>query len=109
MNDADAYQQEALRTAGATRADERGLSMTALGLTGEAGEYADQIKKHLYHSHDLDREEAKKELSDVLWYVAVAAHQLGFKLSEVMEANVRKLRARYPNGFDPQRSIHRKE
>jgi NTP pyrophosphatase (non-canonical NTP hydrolase) len=82
--------------------------MTALGLAGESGEYADLIKKHLFHSHALDREKARKELSDVLWYVAVAAHQLGFTLSSVAQANVDKLRARYPDGFDPLRSQNRK-
>lgn len=103
----DEYQQEALRTAGNTQGDERGLSMTALGLTGEAGEYADLVKKHLYHSHEMDREKAKKELGDIAWYLAVAAYQHGFSLSEVIEGNVKKLRARYPAGFDPERSKNR--
>lgn len=104
----DEYQREALRTAGSAKGDAPGLSMTALGLTGEAGEYADLVKKHLFHEHALDVVKAKKELGDVLWYVAVAASQLGLTLDQVAEANVVKLRLRYPRGFDPALSQQRK-
>lgn len=103
----DEYQKETLRTAGSTQADAPGLSMTALGLCGEAGEYADAVKKALFHSHPLDREHLKKELGDCFWYLAVAAHQLGFSLSEIANANAEKLRKRYPNGFSVDKSINR--
>jgi NTP pyrophosphatase (non-canonical NTP hydrolase) len=70
-----------------------------LGLTGEAGEVADYLKKVRGHGHPLDPEKMKKELGDVLWYLAVLADSFGFTLNEVAQANVDKLRARYPNGF----------
>ena len=101
------YQNEALRTAGTTTSDGPGFCMTAMGLSGEAGEYTDLMKKHVFHKHPLDSEKVKKELGDVLWYLAVAAHQHGFTLEDVARANVFKLRARYPHGFDAQRSQNR--
>jgi NTP pyrophosphatase (non-canonical NTP hydrolase) len=75
--------------------------MPALGLAGEAGEYVELIKKWAYHSNPLDPEKAAKELGDVLWYVAVAAHTIGFDLSDIAARNVAKLRERYPEGFTP--------
>ncbi len=71
----------------------------SLGLAGEAGEFADMMKKVHGHGHTLDKEKAAKELGDVLWYLSVLADSIGFKLSEIAEKNVQKLKARYPNGF----------
>lgn len=71
----------------------------SLGLAGEAGEFADMMKKHCGHGHELDRTKAAKELGDVMWYVAVLANSLGFKLSEIATMNSEKLRARYKTGF----------
>lgn len=104
MNDMDKYQHEAMRTAG-NRTDD--LACHALGVAGEAGEVADLFKKHLFHGHALDVGKATKELGDVLWYVAVLAQRIGVPLSEVADANVAKLRARYPDGFSSERSKNR--
>lgn len=80
----------------------------ALGLAGEAGEVCDLLKKHWGHLHPLDHEKLKKELGDVLWYVAALAVQFGLTLDEVALANVAKLTARYPKGhFDVADSIAR--
>lgn len=100
------YQKLALRTA-----NEKCMSLSnvGLGLTGEAGECADIIKKHLHHGHELDAEHLKKELGDVLWYVAVGCEVLGTTMEDVMNLNINKLKARYPEGFDPEKSQHRKE
>lgn len=70
-----------------------------LGLTGEAGEFADLMKKHHGHGHDLDRPKAAKELGDVLWYLAVLADSLGYSLDTIAQMNVEKLKARYKKGF----------
>lgn len=81
-----------------------------LGLNGEAGEAADMVKKYLYQGHPFDHEHFAKELGDVLWYVAQAASAAGYTLEEVMEMNVAKLAARYPEGhFSCERSVNRKE
>jgi NTP pyrophosphatase (non-canonical NTP hydrolase) len=103
------YQQLALRTAGHREDAQKTLTNTALGLAGESGEVADLIKKALFHGHPLDREALYKELGDVLWYLAVMADALGYNLGEIAQANVDKLRARYPEGFSEERSINRRE
>lgn len=102
------YQQHAARSAGmgANLFSER-LSVAALGLTGEAGEVADHIKKHLGHGHPLDLDDLRKELGDVLWYVAELSSTLGLDLGEVAQGNVDKLLARYPDGFSSERSQNR--
>lgn len=69
------------------------------GLAGEAGEVCDLLKKVLGHGKPYDGEKLKKELGDVLWYLANLATAHGFSLSDVAQTNVNKLRARYPTGF----------
>lgn len=79
----------------------------AFGLAGETGEVIDCLKKHLFHGHPLDKEKLKIELGDVLWYVATIATTADIELGVVAEANIEKLRGRYPDGFDTERSLHR--
>ena len=105
----DEYQDRALRTAGHREDVRKLLTYTALGLTGEAGEVAEIIKKTFYHGHPLDVEALHKELGDVLWYLAVMAHGLGFSLDDIAQQNIAKLRARYPEGFSQDRSINRRQ
>lgn len=105
----DEYQQLAARTLGRDRTHEQQLSNAALGLTGEAGEVAELIKKHLFHATPLDQEALIKELGDCLWYVAAFATVLDLSLSDIAERNIDKLRRRYPNGFDSERSRNRVE
>jgi NTP pyrophosphatase (non-canonical NTP hydrolase) len=78
--------------------------MAALGLAGEAGEYAEHVKKVRFHNHDEDNEKALLELGDVLWYLSAAARQRGLTLEQIAIANIAKLKARYPNKFDAARS-----
>jgi NTP pyrophosphatase (non-canonical NTP hydrolase) len=78
-----------------------------MGLAGEAGEVVDVLKKHLHHNHPLDVAKVTKELGDVLWYCAALASALEVDLGAVAQANIDKLRARYPDGFDPARSQQR--
>lgn len=105
--DANEYQRLALRTEAPGREPRERLLNAALGLCGEAGEFADTLKKHLFHGHALDEAELRKELGDVLWYAALACDALGLQLDDVMAANVEKLRRRYPDGFSSERSINR--
>ncbi len=83
------------------------LLCAALGLTGEAGEFADAIKKGIYHHHGLNQDQLVKELGDILFYVRLAAHGLGVSLEHIAEENDRKLRLRYPDGFSVERSLNR--
>jgi NTP pyrophosphatase (non-canonical NTP hydrolase) len=83
------------------------LVWNAIGLAGEAGEVADQIKKGIFHQQGLDMVKLKKELGDVLWYVAACCTKLGFTMEEVMQHNVDKLIARFPEGYSPERTTVR--
>lgn len=78
-----------------------------MGLCGESGEAIDIVKKWLAQGHELDREKLAKELGDVAWYLAETAWALEIPLEEILQANIDKLKKRYPEGFDSDRSIHR--
>ncbi|MCP4128736.1 MAG: nucleoside triphosphate pyrophosphohydrolase family protein [Gammaproteobacteria bacterium] len=102
------FQANALRTwyVGRRGPDCRLLN-AALGVSGEAGELANIIKKQFFHDHPHDRPALIDELGDVLHYVAVFAHELNVPLSEVADRNIHKLEIRYPDGFESARSINR--
>ena len=104
--DFDEYQALALRTAANTAGD-RLLVNGVMGLCGEAGECIDVVKKHLFQGHELDRDKLLDEMGDCLWYLATLAAGLGAGLGDVAAGNVEKLRRRYPEGFDTERSVHR--
>lgn len=73
----------------------------ALGLTGEAGEVADAIKKREYHGRtkEVTIPHVAEELGDVMWYVANMATELGYTLDEIIAMNVDKLKKRYPEMY----------
>lgn len=102
------YQKAALRTANKGKlSDTELLTNGVLGLSGESGECADIVKKHLFQGHELDAEKLANELGDVAWYLALASYAIGYDLEKVLQMNVDKLRKRYPDGFSAERSIHR--
>lgn len=103
------YQQLALRTEPPTDSLKDRITNGVMGLNGEAGEAIDIAKKHFFHGHPLDGEHLAKELGDVAWYLAVTADAIGYKLEDIFQMNIDKLRARYPEGFDSERSQHRAE
>jgi NTP pyrophosphatase (non-canonical NTP hydrolase) len=91
---------------------ERKLGTSGLGLAGEAGEFADVIKKVLFHGMDLDEEvhdRLVKELGDIMWYVAFAAETLQVDLQTIIDANVEKLSARYASGKFTKKEFMNKE
>lgn len=104
---ANEYQKAAMRTAPGISPDDL-LMNGVLGLCGESGECADLVKKCFYQGHVLDRQHLAKELGDVAWYLAITARAIGYDLSTVLQMNVEKLKKRYPDGFTPENSIHRK-
>ena len=102
------YQTAALRTAQVDKLTANELLLnSALGLCGESGEVADLVKKHRFQGHDLDLDHIAKELGDIAWYLAVGAYAIGYDLETILQMNVDKLKARYPNGFSADRSLHR--
>ena len=74
---------------------------------GEAGEVAEVIKKHLFHATPLDQDALAKELGDCLWYIGAFATVLGLSMDDIAQRNIDKLRKRYPEGFDTERSRNR--
>lgn len=84
-----------------------GIFNSCLGLSGEVGEFNDMIKKWIFHEKQLDIDHAKKEAGDICWYLAMLCESFGWSLDEIMQMNVDKLKARYPDGFDIERANHR--
>lgn len=107
--EANEYQRLARRSASEAPEGIGNLIIAALGLCGEAGEFADRVKKHYAQGHPLDTDKLAEELGDICWYVALACDALGFALGDVMQANVDKLLRRYPAKFSTEASINRKE
>ena len=101
------YQTEAMKLLNPGLSESDVLVNALMGLCGESGEAIDLLKKHLFQGHELDRDKMVKELGDVAWYLAEAATGLGVDLSEVLQRNLDKLHARYPQGFDTKRSQQR--
>ncbi len=85
------------------------LMHAALGLAGEAGEFADVVKKHIGQGHPLDLTKSENELGDVQYYTAKGAREIGVTLEHVGRTNIEKLRKRYPEGFSVEKSINREE
>lgn len=107
MNEFNEYQDRSLAVMARDLDENTELAVLALGLAGEAGEVADMIKKVLGHGHPLDAWKVIIEIGDVLFYAAVLANRLGYRFSEVADANVDKLARRYPNGFTTEASLTR--
>ena len=89
------------------------LLTAALGLTAEAGEFTEVVKKILLQGKPYNEENVfhmKRELGDICWYLAQACMALDTTFDEVIEMNVDKLQARYPGGsFDVHNSENREE
>ena len=101
------YQKLAMTTLNPALSKQDVLINAVMGLCGESGEAIDIVKKHLHQGHGLDKEKLAKELGDIAWYLAEAATALDISLDDVFEQNIAKLKARYPQGFDTEKSIHR--
>ena len=106
---ANEYQRLALTTMNPALTTQEVLINGVMGLCGEAGEAIDIVKKHLAHGHELDRDHLIKELGDVAWYLAETAYALDISLEDVLLQNLEKLKKRYPEGFDTERSKQRTE
>jgi NTP pyrophosphatase (non-canonical NTP hydrolase) len=103
------YQTLANRTSGAGGEGQLRIIIAALGLAGEAGEFANMVKKLTAHGHEIHPDQLADELGDVLWYVAEAATACNLQLGDIAWGNVEKLRRRYPEGFSQKKSINRRE
>ena len=103
------YQKAAMATLNPALDKKDVLINSVMGLCGESGEAIDIVKKWLMQGHELDRDHLVRELGDVAWYLAEAATALDVPLEAVFQGNLDKLRQRFPNGFDTEASVNRKE
>lgn len=103
------YQKLAARTRSKAYhpGDKLSMTVSALGLCGESGELAEHVKKHIAQGHGLDADKIRKELGDIMWYLAEACSCFGYEMEQVAQENIDKLKARFPDGFDANRSINR--
>lgn len=77
------------------------------GMVSEVGEI-NGIYQKTYQGHKISVEHVKKELGDLLWFIAEYCTVMEWNLEDIMQLNIDKLKARYPEGFDVERSLHRK-
>ena len=103
------YQKLAMKTLNPSLTKKEMLVNGVMGLNGESGEVIDIVKKNMFQGHDLDKDKIKKELGDVMWYIAEICESLDLCLEEVMEGNIDKLSKRFKDGFTVEESINRKE
>lgn len=102
------YQRLAARTMD-TNLDCKSIEYHALhGMVGEIGELH-SIYQKVYQGHKDTEEHKMKEVGDLLWFVAEYCTAHGWNLEDVMRTNIEKLKARFPDGFDSEKSIHRAE
>lgn len=102
--DVNEYQRLAMATLNPELNRRDVLINSVMGLCGESGEAIDLVKKWMAQGHALDRERLAGELGDVAWYLAEAATALDIPLEDIFRANIEKLKRRYPEGFDAERS-----
>ena len=79
-----------------------------LGMASEVGELQGLYQKE-YQGHEFDEAHAKKELGDLLWFIAEYCTAMEWCMEEVMQENIDKLKERYPEGFKAEQSLNRKE
>lgn len=103
------YQELASRTIDFEKMDSAAQEYHAIfGMASEIGELHGIYQKE-FQGHVVNEEHQKKELGDLLWFIAEYCTAKGWLLEEIMQLNIDKLKARYPEGFSADKSLHRKE
>lgn len=93
------YQRLCSTTAKKSDNKEMEICGWGLGIVGEAGDVASCIKKVIFHKNETIKDGIKENLGDTMWYAAMICNWFGWSLEEVLEENIKKLKARYPSGF----------
>jgi NTP pyrophosphatase (non-canonical NTP hydrolase) len=83
------------------------LLHAGMGFVTEAGEFMDALKKYNFYNAPLDLDNLDEEVGDLLWYIAVYLDTRGKSFSDIMAANIRKLKARYPEKFTSKDALNR--
>ena len=106
--EANVYQKLAARTINTTLSTGQLKNHALHGMVGEIGEIHSLYQKQ-YQGHDINEEHAKKECGDLLWFIAEYCTANHWDLGDIMALNIEKLKARFPEGFEVDKSLHRKE
>jgi NTP pyrophosphatase (non-canonical NTP hydrolase) len=101
------YQEKAARTLANCDSNLEDNIHMALGMCTESAELADVFKKALAYKKEVDWVNVKEEAADCLWYIANLCNINGWDLRDLMQTNIDKLQARYPNKFDTNKAINR--
>jgi len=112
------YIKEATRTdlspeqyenAGKRLANVARLEHAGHGIVTEVGELMDTLKRHIYYGVPLDVVNLKEEAGDLMWYIAILLDELSqrFGITDVLAANIEKLKQRYPNKFSEEDAVNR--
>lgn len=96
--DLNTYPELCKKTAKSFESPELEIATWGLGIAGEAGDVASCIKKTFAHKNDI-KDGIKENLGDTLWYSAMICNFFGWKFEDVLNLNIEKLKARYPEGF----------
>ena len=107
MKSMDKYQKLAARTMNPALTKKETVEHALFCMSAEVGELLSIYQKEL-QGHAFDDRHAKYEAGDILWALAEYCTAMGWELSDIAEMNIEKLRRRYPDGFDPERSMRRK-
>ena len=102
------YQEMASRTINKNLNRNAQRKHALFGMVGEIGELHSLYQK-VYQGHKFDVDHAKKELGDLMWFIAEYCTANGWKLDDICETNIEKLMGRYPEGFSSERSLNRPE
>ena len=106
--DFSTYQQLASRTMNPALGREETLQHALYMCCAEIGEVHSLFQKK-YQGHDINREHLVKEIGDVLWGLAELCTVCNINMDEVARTNIEKLLERYPNGFEVDKSLNRRE
>lgn len=100
------YQKLAARTIDKKLSKSQKELHSLFGMVGEIGEIH-SIYQKLFQGHSFSEEHLKKELGDLMWFIAEYCTAYGWELEDIMQMNIDKLKARYPEGFEADKSLHR--
>ena len=101
------FQRVSTRTLNKELSKEKQVSNMIFGANGELGEVTDILKKHLYQGHRINKQHLAEEIGDTLFYIVNLCTLYNLDVEDILQANVDKLKKRFPNGFESNRSINR--
>ena len=100
------YQQQTERTF-PDKGYELNLLHCVIGTSTEVAELLDQAKKHIYYGKELDVVNIEEEIGDACWYLSNLCRLLNLDFDQILQKNIDKLYARFPDKFDAEKAINR--